>query len=41
MSQIIRLSWPKTSPKYGMSRMNSGSTTSGMRSMSDGVPCVP
>ena len=40
ISQIIRLSWPKTSPKKGMSLMNPRFTF-GISSGSSGVPWVP
>ena len=42
MSQIIRLSFPKTSPMNGMSSNElAASSSAGMRGMSDGVPSAP
>ena len=40
MSQVMTLRLPKTSPKSGMSRMNSGILSAGMRGTS-GVPADP
>ncbi len=40
MSQVMTLSVPNTSPIKGMSRMNSGIVSAGMRGTS-GVPAEP